>query len=452
MNRRRHSLLNTLLKSIVLPGVLAAVLGVLIVHNLVEEEYDELLDISLTSKAQLLLTIFETTQTLPDAIDISTIMAFEDAAIEPDERTVFWFLDASGLIIVQSPGATADLLPASLTGGLYTQNDHRFAIFPAASGDATVIVATPMKERNEAISDVLLGVILGFALLGVLFVGAAFLVIRRSVRVIAKLSDNIAEKNEHNLSPIERQNAFAEIEPAIDTLDILMARLDSALSAERAFATNAAHELRTPLAISLANVQRLKAVLTDPGPSASAAEIEQGLKRLIRLIERLLQMSRAQSGLGVTPVEADVRPVISLLLKDLRDRIPAEEKLVIKTPEGAWPSRIDPDALGIILNNLFDNALKYGAGPKPIVVDASVPGRVVVSNDCTALGAADLEVIKQRFVRKAPLSDGFGLGLSIVQALCQQAGCSFDVMSPQPGQQRGFTAILTLPLGNAALA
>ena len=449
MKTRRQSLLSTLLKSMILPGVMAAVIGVLIVHNLVKEEYDELLDSSLTGKAQLLLTIFDAARQMPDLLDISMLMAFEERSVEPDERTVFWFLDETDQIIVQSPGAQADLLPTHMSEGLRTQNDHRFATIRAASGGVTVIVATPMTERNEAISDVMMGTISSFVLLALFFAGVAFWVVKRSVRAIASLSDSIAAKNEHDLSPIERHITFSEIEPAIDTLDMLMARLDLALAAERAFATNAAHELRTPVAICLANVQRLRAVLKEPVPSASVAEIEQGLKRLIRLIERLLQMSRAQSGLGVTPVAADITPVIALLLKELRDRAPSGDNLIIQAPDRPWPSRIDPDALGIILNNLFDNALKYGTGPLPVVVDASQPGRVVVSNDCAALDATDLEAITQRFVRKAALSEGFGLGLSIVQALCQQSGCRLEVMSPQPGQQRGFAAVLTLPLCDA---
>ena len=449
MTPRRNSLLRTLFKSFLLPGAVAITLGVFIVYSLVKEEYEELLDVELNSKAHLLLNIFETTRNrgaLADVSALSTLLAFENAASEPDERTVFWFLDAAGHVVVQSPGADPALLPINISDGFSTAQDHRFAILSSDIGRGnTVIVAMPMTERNEAIRDVLSGVILGFVLLGLLFAVAAFWAVRRSVGVIADLSDNIAEKNEHNLSPIDRQNSFVEIEPAIDTLDTLMARLDSALAAERAFATNAAHELRTPVAICLAHVQRLKTMLNDPVTSGSAAEIELGLKRLVRLIERLLQMSRAQSGIGINAVETDVNQVISLLLKELREREPSHDKLNIIYPTGEWPSRVDPDALGIILNNVLENALKYASGDMPTIVDASQAGRVIVSNDCDALDPTDLQAIKHRFIRIAPMSDGYGLGLSIVQELCNQSGCTVEFLSPQQGKKRGFTAILTIP-------
>ena len=450
MTLRRKSLLGTLFKSLLLPGAAAVIAGVFIVFILVKEEYDELQDIGLTSKAHLLLNIFETSRDAGaplDASDLASLLAFEQTTFEPDERTVFWFLDAGDQIIAQSEGAVPTLLPDITTEGLSTVQGHRFAaISSGGSSDTTVIVGTPMIERNEAITDILLGVILGFVLLGMLSTGAAYWSVRRSTEVIADLSKNIAEKNEHNLSPINRRNAFTEIEPAIDTLDMLMVRLDTALTAERAFATNAAHELRTPVAICLAHVQRLKTKVKDSAASASAAEIELGLKRLVRLIERLLQMSRAQSGLGINAVETDIAPVITLLLKELRDREASPERLCIKEPTGPWPSRVDPDAIGIILTNLFENALKYTSGPMPVCVDASKPGHIEIFNDCDPLTPADLEAIKHRFVRKTPVLVGFGLGLSIVQELCEQSGCTFEVTSPQQGKKRGFTAVLTLPL------
>ena len=446
MTRRPTSLLRTLVQALLVPVAVACVVGVVIVYLLVREEYDELQDQSLIGNAHLLLTLLEVTRDLPDGPDPATFLAFEKASLDRSELSIFWFLDGSGEIITASDGAKTELLPGDMKPGLSTANGYRYAVVRSTiGGDGTVVFAVPMSERNEAITEVLTGVILGFILLGLLSAAAAFWAVRRSTSMIAALGENISERDAQNLSPIDRRNAFTEFDPAIDTLDTLMARLDSALSAERAFATNAAHELRTPVAICLANTQRLKAQLDDHDLVANAVEIEQGLKRLTRLIERLLQMSRAQSGLGGSATIVNVAPVISLLLKELRDREPSPEKLVINAPTDDWPSRVDPDAIGIILNNLFDNALKYHSGEAPVVVDASQTGRVVVANDCDPLSPADLDAIMNRFVRKKGPSEGFGLGLSIVQELCVQSGCQLEVMSPQPGEKRGFVAILTLP-------
>lgn len=447
MTHRPASLLRNLLKSLLVAGVLAMAAGLILVHNLVTEEYDEMQDLGLHAKAQLLLEIY---QTVPasEAPGLDGLMSFETRNLEPEEQTIYWFTDAQGQITASSARADPVLLPQVITDGTTTHKKHRFATL--TKGADTVIVATPMGERNEAIRDVVLGTLVGFVILGLMFAFVATHAARRAAGVIADLSTNIAQKDEHNLGPIDRANSFAEIEPAVDTLDTLMARLDTALTAERAFATNAAHELRTPVAISLAHVQRLKTRLVDPAQTASAAEIELGLKRLIRLIERLLQMSRAQSGLGLNSQRSDVTPVVSLMLRELRARVPSEAQLVIMPPTTPLPSLVDPDALGIILGNLFDNALKYNSGPMPVTVDASQKGRVCVSNDCAPLTATDLEQIKIRFMRKTPVSEGFGLGLSIVQELCTQSGCTLDIASPQHGSTRGFSATLTIPEDPAA--
>ena len=449
MRKRPTSLLKTLFKSLLVPGIVAAILGVFIVYSLVKEEYDELQDVTLLSKAHLLLQVFNAQgQAVNDPAETAPLnpLSFEPEFLDAEELTVFWLLDGAGQVISHSPLAERSVLQMRVEDGLVTAGGYRIAAITAPDGGGSVVLATPMGERNETIMDVLIGVIVSFALLGGFVAFAAYRAVGRSAAVIADLSAEIETKDAYDLSPIDRKNSFAEIEPALDTVDTLMERLDAALQAERAFATNAAHELRTPVAICVAHVQRLRTKLSDPDAVGSAAEIEQALKRLTRLIERLLQMSRAQSGLGVSAVKADIVPVVNLLLREMRARVPSPEMLVLTPPQGVWMSDVDPDAIGIVLNNLFDNALRHGSGDAPIVVDASQRGRIIVSNDCAALEPADLGAIKQRFARSATRSEGFGLGLSIVQELCIQSGSVLELSSPQNGKMRGFSAAVAFSL------
>lgn len=449
MTPARNSLLRSLLSAIALPGIVAMLLGCVIVFTLFKDEYDELQDVGLTTKAHLLLALIEAkggadALTKPDGI--LALPTFQAQILDPDERSVFWLLDPAGRVIGKSPGAIPFDIPLDAQSDPSTQHGLRVIVVASATDtDLRIAVAEPMNERNEAIRDVMSAVVFGFVLLGVLFYAAAFFTVRRSAGILVNLSENIAQKGAHDLSPIDRHNSFAEIEPAIETLDTLLARLDHALAAERAFATNAAHELRTPVAIALAHAQRLGTLLADPGQTAHVTEVEQALKRLGRLIERLLQMSRAQSGLGLNADVIDITPVIHLLLQEARRREPSDTRLIIDPPTGQWHSPIDPDALGIIVNNLIDNAFKHTEGHGPIVLDASVPGKLTVSNDCDPLSAEVLNRISRRFVRTPGTTEGFGLGLSIVQELCGQSRCEFTLASPLPGQLRGFAAVLTFP-------
>jgi two-component system OmpR family sensor kinase len=132
-------------------------------------------------------------------------------------------------------------------------------------------------------------------------------------------------------------------------------------------------------------------------------------------------------------------------MRELQGRKTGSTALVLHPPEAPWICRADPDAVGIILGNLFDNALKYADGPLPVTVDARTPGRVRIINDCSALAPKDLAAITRRFVRRTEMSGGFGLGLSIVQDLCAQSGCTLEIRSPVAGSARGFSAELVLP-------
>ncbi|APE45377.1 two-component sensor histidine kinase [Sulfitobacter alexandrii] len=433
----RHSLLRSLLTALALPGIAAVVVGCAIVYALFKDEYDELLDQSLTDKAHLLLQLRESAGSPAPTV-------FEDPSLDPAERTRFWFLDAAGAVTGLSELAEPFEVPGLDPGTFITANGHRLVMLESDRVPGLrVVLAEPLVERNEAILDVMSAVVLGFVLLGVLSSAATFIAVRRSAGIVAALSADIAAKNEHDLSPVDRRHTFAEIEPAVATLDMLMARLDTALQAERAFATNAAHELRTPLAIALAQAQRLKSTTSDPATATRVAEIETGLKRLVRLVERLLQLSRAQSGIGLNAPVTDIAPVIDMLMRELGGAHTQADAPVLIGTTAPWPCRLDPDALGIILNNLFDNAAKHGEGP--VTVDAGTPGRIVVANDCAPLSETDVSDIKRRFGRRAPTTDGFGLGLSIVQELCNQAGCGFDFQSPRPGDTRGVAVTVTFP-------
>lgn len=449
MTQHPKSLFRTLLKSILLPSTVAVVLGGLLVFRSVKEEYDELLDIGLTNQAYLLLDLMQKSTTAGDQYPsgkVSDILAFQEETLDPEEQTVFWLFDESGEILQRSPRAESKMYPAGIQEGFTTANAYRFRMLLAKSGSGvSIIVGEPLHERNEAVRDVIISVLLSFmALVAIVWI-ATIVSLRRSVTSIKKLSENIAVKSERDLTPIDRSHSFLEIDPAIDTLDELMGRLNAAIMAEREFATVAAHELRTPVAICLAHVQRLMATLEDPAAVERATSIEQGLKRLTRLIERLLQLSRAQSGLGTNAGKSDLNEVTNLLLDELKNRLPTDCAAKIRGPEGTYESNIDPDAFGIILNNLFDNAIKYCSGSAGIIIDASIYGEVSVSNDCEPLTENDIAVVTERFVRKSNLADGYGLGLSIVQALCEQTGSVLAIKSPMEGSQRGFTVTLSLP-------
>jgi two-component system OmpR family sensor kinase len=104
------------------------------------------------------------------------------------------------------------------------------------------------------------------------------------------------------------------------------------------------------------------------------------------------------------------------------------------------------DALGIVLGNLLENAIKYATPDSPIQIELSTaPVQIRITNDCEPLSPSTLARLHERFFRVRPDSHGAGLGLSIVRAVLEPAAIELSICSPASNSQRGFEARLTWP-------
>jgi two-component system OmpR family sensor kinase len=220
--------------------------------------------------------------------------------------------------------------------------------------------------------------------------------------------------------------------------------LREAFEAERSFAANAAHELRTPLAGAIAQAQRLRAETQEPATGARAAEIEATLKRLTRLSERLMQLARAEGGRLRMDRSADLRAVAHVVVDDLGRAI-AKDRIALALPGTAVMSDIDPDAFAILCRNLLENALRHGAENTTVDVALTADGLLSVANDGPVLPRDTLDRLTARFERANANADGSGLGLAIVVAIADRIGSSLVLESPRPGASSGFQASIRLP-------
>jgi len=442
----RKSLSRSLTRPLLLAFSVASVVCLFISVHIVQSEYDELLDLSLSAKGNLLLPLVLADHTSGNSAVSDPLARIEGPSLDDDEKGVFWLLDAAGRVLRHTEFMPPDLdRPQISEPGFWTVGEFRYFVTPPDPNGNRLKIGEHLTERNESFLGTLLGI--SFSLVTLVII--AFVIMRRAIKQVqssvVRLSTEIGDKSETNLTPIDPATAFEELTPAIETLNALMARLDKAILSERSFATNAAHELRTPLAVSLAHIQRLRAATDDPDISQRATVVEAGLKRLIHLIERLLQLSRVQSGLGKLDRKSDVNQVVDLVLQEAAQRRDQSTSVSIFPPTGTFASSIDPDALAILLTNLVDNAVKYSRGPDPVRIDSREPGRVTITNDCDPLSGQDLAAIKNRFVRKSSGLDGYGVGLAIANTICDQSGAEMTISSPAPGSERGFAVTVLLP-------
>jgi two-component system OmpR family sensor kinase len=254
------------------------------------------------------------------------------------------------------------------------------------------------------------------------------------------------------------QNAGEEFEKLIDTLNAMIARLETSFMGLRRFTADASHELKTPLAVLRADVER---AMSEPTSQAERmVALEEALQettRMADLVESLLTLARADEGrfdIHREPVE--LKP----LVQDIY-----ETALILGEGAGvavnlAFTADVtvmgDPTRLRQLFLNLVTNAIKYTPAGGKVEIGLGVhPDTVTVAVRDTGIGiaAADVPHIFERFWRadraRSRLSErgGFGLGLAISQWIAQAHGGTLTASS-RLGRGSMFT--VTLPIATTA--
>lgn len=360
--------------------------------------------------------------------------------------------DASGRIILRAHDAPAAPYDRTPRRGFSTAGAYRLFTETDRASGLTITVAEKTRGRREALiggARAMLWPLVGLVPLNIL---AIWLVVRGAMRRVRRLGGEIAVRSGRNLAPLDISDQPGELQPVAQAVARLVDRLRAALDAERAFAASSAHELRTPIAGALAQTQRMIAELADPGDRRRAREVEATLKRLSSLTEKLMQLARADAGVGIGTDAVDLAPVLELVVADCAKRLDEPERLVHAPPPArALVAAMDLDAFAIATRNLIDNALNHGPADGTVEIRVE-PGVVRVINDGPTVAPDILAGLTRRFARGETRHPGSGLGLAIVETIMSQVGGRLDLFSPAPGRTDGFEARLTLPAGTQPAA
>lgn len=405
-------------------------------------EMDEFFDSALQETAQRLLPLA-----------VVDIVGRDDDGVtqrlgeirEHDEFFTYIVRDAQGRILLQSHAADPAVFPAYDGPGFRQTATHRIYNDDALQGSISITVAEPLDHRATVAREIQMG--LGLPLLIVIPVAllAIVLAVRASLASLRRFRERLEARNARDLSPVPTEDIPSEIAPMAATLNGLLERLKGAFDAERSFAANAAHELRTPLAGAIAQAQRLQSETDDPAAEARAADIEATLKRLTRLSERLMQLARAEGGRLRLDQASDLRTVARIVIEDVA-RATAPGRIALTLPDRPVMSDLDPDAFGILCRNLVENALRHGSETAPVEVTLAANGVLTVSNEGPVVAPESLARLTARFERAGASSDGSGLGLAIVAAIAERIGRPLVLRSPRSGGASGFEVTLTLPV------
>jgi two-component system, OmpR family, sensor kinase len=366
------------------------------------------------------------------------------------EREITRVLDGQGNLAASPFGRVEDTLPLSSAGFKTLQNQQdwwetatvqgeRMLIYNrpiVANGQVAYIlqVARPLAERDrtlQALGTTLIlasGIILLIAFgIGWLFSGVAFKPIHRITHTARKIGEerDFTRRVLYNGPQDEVGQLASTFNGMLEQLHDAYQKMANALSLQRGFVADVSHELRTPLTTLRGNLGLLKRIPAVPAPEQADIlnDMEEESDRLIRLVNGLLVLARAESSRELAHWRVEIAPIMQKTCQQLGQLNPSRT-ITLEAPSNLviWG---DADAFKQIIVVALDNALKYTEGDiaiGAILKDSLV--EVYVRDTGMGISHERLEHIFDRFNRgdEMPSVPGVGIGLAIAKSLTEAQG------------------------------
>jgi signal transduction histidine kinase len=293
--------------------------------------------------------------------------------------------------------------------------------------------------------------LVGLPLLLIIAAGGGYVLVRRAlspVELMINAAEAISFNDPHNRLPLT--GSGDRIDALGLALNRMLDRLDGAYQHVSRFTADAAHELRTPLAIIrgelefVASLQKLSAEI-----QTAIGNVLEEVSRLSAIVDSLIALSRMDSFWGKrTHSAVDISALAAETVEQMQ--LLAQERTVsLNGPTGGSVLVAgDRGRLKQVLVNLLDNAIKYNVsgGTVSVEVNASADrGLIVVSDSGVGIAPEDTQFIFDRFYRISTDrgESGAGLGLAIVKSICHAHGGSVTVTT---GIRGGSVFLVELPL------
>jgi signal transduction histidine kinase len=351
------------------------------------------------------------------------------------------------LFTFPASGPNADVKARAVHGLPLGENGTYRVVAVTVTGQGappTVYVALPTAEVQRTVAELSGALTVGLPLAVLLLGGVGWLVLGRALQPVEGLRRQAADITAAGLHRrLEVPAARDELGRLAETLNDMLARLEQSTARQRQFVADAAHELRSPIAALLA---QLEVAARHPGRtdwSAAVPVLLTDTTRVSRLVDDLLRLARldALPRLGHEPVDLDDLVFAEVRLLRNRTALRIDESAVSAARVDG-----DPDALARVVRNLLDNAIKHARTRVRISLSTTAgTARLVVDDDGPGIPEPDRQRVFERFTRlddaRSRDAGGFGLGLAIVHDVVRIQGGAVRVDDNIPGAR--FT--VTLP-------
>lgn len=431
MNSIRRKLLLWQISALIITGLLVS----LVTYSVAWNGFNRIRDYGLE---QIAYTVVRHGVEYDDA----TAEAFEDRG-----QFVSQIWTADGTLFYSSMGESIG--PPRQAPGLHVLHwaDDEWHVYTLHQAGLTIQVANTTANRNlmfaRSVPWLLIPLSLLVALLGVLIWTA----VGRALAPMERVRREISQRDALSLSALDVQGLPEEVAPMVEALNELLARLDSALTAQRRFVADAAHELRTPLTAIKLQTQIAQRSVAPNDRHKALAELEAGVERAGHLVAQLLQMARLEpEGARATATAVRLDELMKSVVGAFSAQAEARDLDLGITNAPALEILGRPDSLRVMLGNLVDNALRYT--PPGGRVDLSLAleddwAVLTVRDNGPGIPAEERERVFERFHRLAGGDiPGSGLGLAIVREVATQHHAHV-VLDDTPGG--GLTVRILFP-------
>lgn len=304
----------------------------------------------------------------------------------------------------------------------------RWRVFRQTPNDVlTVIVAQPLQQRQQLADEVITAsiypVVLSLPLQAVLI----WLVVSKALSPIQRFSAQLSSKKANDLSPVELDQVPAELDQMLKITNQLFGRLADAFEREKRFASDVAHELRTPLSVLQVNLHNASQQWQRSGisdPEGSMLALQSGVERMSALIEQIMLLNRTNpEHFQARTEQLDLAGLCRQVVADWYPQIDNKQQQIELLGLEHLSLKGDAFALRLLVSNLVGNASKYTQTGGTIQLELSATqdkAVLVVQDNGPGIAPQEYSRVFDRFYRVGgdrhqSGTTGSGLGLAIVR-------------------------------------
>ena len=266
--------------------------------------------------------------------------------------------------------------------------------------------------------------------------------------VLAICRSDIGRRSADAKDALKLTEVPVEIVPLVNARNSLIERQQQAIATQRRFVSDAAHELRTPLAAIQIQIDNLRAQDIPGGAREIADDLLGGIRRATYLVNQLLLLARADASMESDLEAIQAAVLIEMVASPLASIAEARGLRLVTDIEADVPVTVRASEVQLVLSNLLDNAIRYTGHGGSVRIDAKKAAdnlEIEITDTGCGIPEAALPRIYERFFRAAPLDiEGTGLGLAIAKTAADRNGLRMEIGNRADVQ--GVIAKLTIPL------